>query len=104
MSEKEPKQADRQRLSVLSKSYDGSRVFKITAIVMPRQHLAKFESSPKTCRPRSWLTARQRPGVGIGLPSDGRPLSPNGTYFDISATGGLTQVIEGKRRWQTSDR
>ena len=28
----------------------------------------------------------------------------NGTYFDISATGGLTQVIEGKRRWQTSDR
>ena len=31
-------------------------------------------------------------------------LQLNGTYFDISATGGLTQVIEGKRRWQTSDR
>ena len=58
MSEKEPKQAYRQRLSVLSKSYDGSRVFEITEIVMPRQHLAKFESSPKTCRPRSRLTAR----------------------------------------------
>ena len=34
----------------------------------------------------------------------GGGLNPNGTYFDISATGGLTQVIEGKRRWQTSDR
>ena len=31
-------------------------------------------------------------------------LKVNGTYFGISATGGLTQVIEGKRRWQTSDR